>query len=844
MSDDLKAVDPRFIYEGDRAANIAFPLGGIGSGGFAISGSGRLIDWSVRNRPGLQQFNGYSHFAIKAERDGQLVDARVLNGPFDGTATGAPGLRPIFDGFGHGANRPMLAGIPHFKHVSFVGRFPVADLSFRDARFPADVRMTAFSPFIPHNDRDSSMPVAMFSFEISNPTSEPLDITLASTLGNYRCGNGEHNFSRAGAVAMLKLASRETDLPDSERGDLCIATDAEQVEHLDYHFRGQWFDDLSVFWREFAKTGPMPQRHYNEKRATRNMNHQPEHATLAAKVRIAAGETRTVRFAIGWSYPKGDLYWFNRPKPDSIMPADAENPTWTNYYATQWKDSEATVRDAFARWDDLTSATFRFRDALFGSSLPPAIIDASGGTLALLRTSTVLRLANGELWGWEGLHTQAGSCEGSCTHVWNYQQALAWLFPVLERSLRETEWRYNQLPNGGLTFRQKLPLGSSFDIIGPCADGHWGAIIKTFRDWKLSGDTPWMTQFWPGIRRAVEYAWSADNPDKWDPDKTGTLWGRQHHTLDMELFGPNSWLSSMYVAALAAAAQMAEAAGDSAFGAECAALARRGADFIDEHLFKDGYFVQQIDLHDKAVLAPFDHGRAAGVLAESVTDAYWSPEHGQLKYQVGKGCLSDQILGQWHADLAGLDGLLDDAKVVSALRAVFEHNYRDSLDDHVNPARVYGYEDEGGLLLCTWPVGAEMPIVPAPYAEEVWTGIEYAAASHMIKRGLVDEGLKVVEATRGRYDGLRRNPWNEIECGSYYVRSMSAYALINAWSGLTADFRSGVLDFKPARKGDQTLFWSAGTAWGNLVIAGGKATLNVLGGKLPAVNVSVDGVRI
>lgn len=826
MFDDLTRVDPRFIHEGERNRHIAFPLGGIGSGGFSISGSGRLIDWSIGNRPGLGQFNGYSHFAIKAERDGKLVDARVLNGPFDGIAAGAPGMRPQFDGFGHGANRPMLAGLPHFRRVRFFGRFPTADLVFSDERFPASVRLVALSPFIPHNDRDSSMPAALFAFEIDNPGRDDLDITLAGTLGNFRCGNGEHDY----ADGVLRLGSRDKDRASYEVGDVSIATDGDDVQHVNYHYRGQWFDDLSVFWREFARFGPLPERHFDEPRKSRNMYYAPEHGTLAAKVTVPAGAKRIVRFVIAWNYPVGDIYWFGRDKPDSPVP-EGPRPTWRNYYATQWADSAATARDALKRWDALAAPTLAFRDGLFGSSLPTAIVDAASSTLALLRTNTVIRLDSGELWGWEGQHALSGSCEGSCTHVWNYQQALPYLFPSLERSLRETEWRYNQLPSGGLTFRQRLPLGSGFDIIGPCADGHFGAVIKTFREWRLSGDTEWMLRFWPNIRRAIEFAWSADNSDRWDPDKTGVLWGRQHHTLDMELFGPNGWLSSMYVVALAAAAEMGRAAGDEEFAADCAAMAKRGAAFIDSTLFNGRHYVQAIALDDRKVLAPFDTGQRAGVLQEQVTDSYWSGEHGQLKYQVATGCLTDQVLGQWHADMVGLGSLLDDRKVAAALESVYRNNFRPSLADHVNPARVYALEDEGGLLLCTWPEG-EMPIVPAPYAEEVWTGLEYASSAHMIQRGLVKQGLSIVEAARDRYDGRRRNPFNDIECGSYYARSLSAWALVNAWSGLKADLEQGELAFDPAMDGDQVLVWSAGNAWGQLTISGMTARLSVLGGTI------------
>ena len=496
---------------------------------------------------------------------------------------------------------------------------------------------------------------------------------------------------------------------------------------------------------------------------------------------------RRVRFAITWNYPLGAIYWFDRAQPGDAEYA-GDPPTWRNYYATQWTDSRASGAEAFERWDELEAATSAFRDSLFGSSHPPEIIDAVSSTLGVLRSATVIRLEGGELWGWEGQHIGEGSCEGSCTHVWNYQQALAWLFPALERTLRETEFTYNQLPNGGLTFRQRLPLGSGFDIIGPCADGHFGSTIKAYREWRNSGDDAWLRRFWPNIRKSIEYAWSPDNPDRWDPDRTGVLWGKQHHTLDMELFGPNSWLTSFYLAALKAAAEMAEAVGDKDFGGECAALAKKGAAYVDSALFNGRYYAQKLDLADRSILEPFDKGRKAGVLRDSFMQAYWSEEYRQIKYQIGGGCLTDQILGQWHADLAGLGDVLSPEHVVSALRSIYRENFRPNLSDHFNPCRVYAYEDEAGLLVCSWPGGSEEPAMPVPYSEEVWTGLEYMLASHLIARGLVEEGLTIVRAARARHDGSRRNPYNDIECGSYYARSLSSYALLNAY--MWADLRS------------------------------------------------------
>ncbi len=146
-------------------------------------------------------------------------------------------------------------------------------------------------------------------------------------------------------------------------------------------------------------------------------------------------------------------------------------------------------------------------------------------------------------------------------------------------------------------------------------------------------------------------------------------------------------------------------------------------------------------------------------------------------------------------------------------------------------------------MIATYPEGIRQPMVAAPYAEEVWTGIEYMAASHLIMHGLIEEGMDIVCGARNRHDGSRRNPWNDIECGSYYARSMSAWQLVNAFSGLSADFVSGTLAFAPKVQGDYRLFWSAGSAFGTLTRKGDGLTLAVLGGSLRVAEISVDDLK-
>ncbi len=397
----------------------------------------------------------------------------------------------------------------------------------------------------------------------------------------------------------------------------------------------------------------------------------------------------------------------------------------------------------------------------------------------------MLRLEDGTFYGWEGCHPSAGCCEGSCTHVWNYQQALPFLFPRLERSMRDADYAYNLRPDGGMPFRLQLPIGSAPWEFRPCADGQFGGILKLYRDWKISGDSEWLRKLWPAAKQSLEFAWSKRNIDRWDPDKSGVLWGRQHHTLDMELFGPNSWLTGMYLGALKAGAEIAEALGDDAAAAEYRDIFARGKAWADEHLFNGEYYFQRIDLGDRSIIESYEDDLV--IQGGSALQAYWTGEHQEIKYQIGEGSSIDQVLAQWHASLYGLGEIFDPEQVKQANAAIFKYNFIPLMRDAYNPDRLYCLNDEGGLVICAWPQGVRQPVIPAPYSQETMNGFEYSAAIHMIMTGLVDEGMTCVEAVRMRYDGERRNPWNEFECGSNYARSMASYALLNAFSGFEFD---------------------------------------------------------
>ncbi|CAN7146279.1 GH116 family glycosyl-hydrolase [Devosia sp. LjRoot16] len=831
-----------FRYAGENARNVVFPLGGIGAGSIGIGGDGRLRDWEIYNRPSKGSVNGFSHFAVKAERDGKVLDTRVLHGPFQGSLTGDY-LGKHFNSFGFGVRREHMAGFPSFEAATLSGPYPVATLDFADKRFPGTVKLEAFSPYLPMESRLSSLPVAMFEFTLANTTAEPIDYTLFGCLGfEFKDQAGVTASAPDGRTALTGRSA--SDRKSIHYSELSITTDSAETSYQRHFFRGSWFDALEVYWQDINRPGRLKDRFYDDA-ATHRMSGSravAEHSTLASHVTIPAGESRTLRVAIAWYVPNASKYWVSQ---NALIGEPKDIPSvWRNYYATQWPSADAVAAEAFAGWDRLASQTKRLQAELLASTLPDPVLDAVSANLSIVKTATVLRLEDGTFYGWEGCHPDAGSCEGSCTHVWNYQQVLPFLFPDLERSMREADFFNNQVPSGGMAFRLALPLGIGTSNDRPCVDGQFGNVLKAYRDWKLTGDLAWLRSIWPEVKAAIGYAWHPDNYDKWDPEKSGVLTGRQHHTLDMELFGPSSWLNGFYLGALLAGSKMAEAVGEADTAAEFAEIYARGRRWTHDNLFNGSYFIQDVDLEDKQQLARFESKLGqSNYVRGSIYDLYWSDEHGQVKYQVGEGCEIDQVLAQWHAGLYGLGDVFEPEQFASAVRAVYQHNFKRRLGDEANPCRVFGLENEAGTLMCAWPEGAVRPAIPVPYSQESMHGFEYAFGCQLMMIGELDKAIEVFAAVRDRYRGHNRNPFNEIECGSNYARSMASYAAVLVLSGFGFDLSEGRIAFAPKlmSEGRFRSLWSTGTAWGSVAIDDGEARLTVIGGTLEVAEISICG---
>jgi uncharacterized protein (DUF608 family) len=531
---------------------------------------------------------------------------------------------------------------------------------------------------------------------------------------------------------------------------------------------------------------------------------------------------------------EGDDYgtWIAEGPPAPAEPCCPTSKYHVPWYAGRFDSLQSVVAYWRDNHDRLRGESAKFRDTFYDTTLPNEVVEAVAANLTILKSPTVLRQTDGRLWCFEGCSDNHGCCSGSCTHVWNYAQAIPHLFPDLERSLRQTEFHESQDRAGHQTFRSCLPIRPVAHSFHAAADGQLGGIMKVHREWRISGDRQWLLTIWPQVRQSLDYCIKT-----WDPRGHGVLEEPHHNTYDIEYWGPDGHCSSFYLGALTAAVEMGTFLGDDV--STYRALRDRGRAFLEEKLYNGEYFYQKVQTEGlDATFRPLDTSANGpgyrGIIAELNQQG--------PKYQYGTGCLSDGVLGFWMARVCGLEqDIVDPAKVQANLRSIHRYNLRRDLSDHANPQRpAFAMGHEGGLLLCTWPHGGA-PALPFVYSDEVWTGIEYQAASHMMMAGLVDEGLEVVRLCRDRYDGRIRNPFNEYECGHWYARALSSYALLQGLTGARYDAVDKTLYIDSRVGEDFRSFLATATGYGTVGLEHGKPFLEVKGGKIDVRHVIVSG---
>lgn len=755
-------------YSGTALHHVALPVGGIGTGSISLGGRGQLRDWELFNRP-AKGHTPASFFCLRVS-GAAGTHARVLESSL---------LEPELAG-GAGSPTP-LSGLPRFREGRFAAAYPFGQVTLSDPDLPVRATVGAFNPLVPGDADASGIPALVYRVRLENLSSEELRVDLAGNLQHVigwtaQDGVPEGNvFDRLDGGGTTMLLGRSTRVPttDPTWGTLALAVlDAPASSHRTTWARRSWGDSLLDFWDDFCEDGHLQEPPDGARVPT---------GSLVVTDRLEPGGSSETTFVVAWHVPHRRAWDHEGGTGPQVV---------GNHYADRFPDSAAVVRHVAAHLPALERRTREWVGTVLGSSLPPEAQDAVLSTTAVLASTTCLRIADGTFLGWEGSWADHGSCHGSCTHVWNYQYALEQLFPDLAWTMRSVELEWSLDPRGMMSFRAGLPLetdGAGWRV--GAADGQMGALVRLHRTWLLTGDDARLARLWPAARRALEFAWV---PGGWDADRDGLMEGCQHSTTDVEYYGPSGVNQSWYLAALAACVDLARAVGDTGFAATCAGLLRRGARLTDEVVFDGEYYAQRVlPPGSRGAIAEGLRLRSARPDADVGSDDLVDPD-----FQIGAGCTSDQLVGHTMATLSGLDTGLRPDHVRSALRAVARHNQRDDFHSHVNHLRTYAAGDDRGLVNASYPRGGR-PARPFPYATEVWTGVEYTAAVGLALVGEHSLAHRIVRQVRERHDGTSRNPFDEVECGHHYVRSMAAFGLVHGWARTVVDARADTVTVDP-----------------------------------------------
>jgi uncharacterized protein (DUF608 family) len=774
------------VYSSQKALDhIGMPIGGLCAGELYLGGDGRLWKWDIFN---------------SLQKQGDIYMKRgALDPETHDKPTNPKQGYPVDQGFEirlTDGDKSVVRTLDArgFPNITFSGEYPCGFVKYRDPSVAVEVSLEAFSPFIPLNVDDSSLPATVMKFTVKNTGSEVEKIELRGWLQNAVLNSVSQDDSMRITNRLMQdshaliLESSAISAGDAKGGSGHI--DAGPITLTDH--RESLKDKPDYGTMALGLLGPR-----EGDAGIPSLASTPEESlfgqvgpaekplgnklvgALSRKLSLKPGETQTITFVIAWDFPNLNIKGIRTPQGQ--------------YYANRFRSAAEVVEYIAENSERLFGQTQLWHDTFYNdSTLPHWLLERTVGNVSVLASSTVHRFSDGRFYGYEGVV----SCDGACSHVWQYEQAMGRLFPQLDILLRERA-----------EFNPKIAFHPDTGVIehreeygqGLAIDGQAGTILRAYRDCEMSSDNAFLTRNWSSIKMAIQCL--INQPGGRD----GMLRGAQHNTLDAKWYGPVSWLNGLYLASLRAGEEMAKVMGDDAFAQECRTIADEGSKSMVSELFNGEYFINKPD-----------------------------PAHPGVNS--GSGCEIDQVMGQSWAFQVGLGRVLPEKETRSALQAIWHYNFipdagpwREANMSFVSPTKGFAQNwfaepGEAGLLLCTFPKPDwtlekvfDMDRTDRTfYFNQFFTGFEYEVAGHMIWEGMVDQGLAIVREIRDCYDANKRNPWNEIECGSHYARSMASYGPFIAICGYEYNGPKGYLAFAPRLSAEhfQAAF-TAAEGWGS-----------------------------
>jgi non-lysosomal glucosylceramidase len=724
---------------------IGMPVGGITCGTVYLGGDGRLWLWDIfnKNQEGIEPKEVDWPYAVHA---GKKIRSR------DGACYVEPSrdIRPLDQGFAvkltyNGQTIIKRLHADDWAEIAFEATYPMATVRYTDPAIPVEIKLEAYSPFIPLNEDDSGLPVTIFSFELINKSKQPVTAVMLGWLENktgiHSADNAQHErkntrASKNGWIGVEstigdKAGSATTLKNNADYGSLCIAA-----------LQSSAFANVQL-----VGTNQLTAAHFEPgaDMLSSAAIEIPLIGSVGSQLQILPGKSSKANFAISWYFPNlqfGGIEGKGR------------------YYANRFTDAAAVmdyVKTNFAR---LSGQSKLWHQTWYNATLPWWFLERTFANTSTLATTTSHRFTSGRFYAWEGV----GACEGTCTHVWQYAQAVGRVFPALERDTRErVDLALAMMPDGGIKFRGEAEKR-------PAIDGQAGTILRIYREHQMSKDDAFLQKNWVAIKKATQFVLDQDRNHDGMEDTP------MENTLDAVWDGEIAWIVGLCIAAVKAGELMAIEVGDAAFAKVCATYVADGRRNMETQLFNGEYFIHQPDkVKGRANLGSYNT------------------------------CHIDQVYGQSWAFQVGMPRVLDQEKTLSALRSLWKYNFTPDVGPYIATHkgwRPYALAGEGGMIMNTNPRNE-----PRPYGEnqtwqlgyfhECMSGFEHQVAAHMMAEGMTDEALVLTRAIHDRYHAVKRNPFNEIECSDHYARAMASYGTFITACGFEYHGPKGYIKFAP-----------------------------------------------
>ena len=749
---------------------IGMPVGGLHAGTVYVGGDGRLWLWQIYNETFEGSDEGIDPKTI-LWNDG--TSERKI-GSRDGSAYVEPAMadnkRVLEQGFAikvvvDGKTYTRELNEDHWDEVIFKPAYPVATVEYKSKDFPASVSLTIYSPFIPLDAENSALPATILRLTIHNGTGSPMHVSVLGWLengvhklsGKANTGKRVNTVSAsAGAASVCSSFEAAADAVRSagDSGTMCFTLHGAHATA-----------------RAALDPWPVTDRHFDLPGLASASADAPDKlvAGICFAQDLAPGTSVTTNYSICWH--------FNHPHTklhELVKDADAGF-----YYGARFTDAGEVSRYIDTHFEYLTTTTELWSATWNNSTLPHWFLERTFVNIGTLATANTYRFADGRFWSWEGV----GACPGTCTHVWQYAQAMARIFPELERDLR-------QRVDLGVGFAEDS--GAIFfrgeDETRPAIDGQAGTILRFYREHQMSRDRTFLETNWPKIRKAVRFMLDQDK------NGDGMTDSPMENTLDAVWEGEIAWIVGLCIAAASAAQAMATEMNDQAFAGVCAAYVANGSKNMERDLFNGEYFIHRPD----------------AVKGRRELGSY-------------NTCHIDQIYGQSWAFQVGLPRIISREKATSALKALWKYNFTMDVGPYIKThtgGRPYALPGEGGMVMNTNPHNEQKPYGENTtwqlgYFHECMSGFEHQVAAHFMAEGMVEESLILTRVIQERYHAAKRNPFNEIECSDHYARAMASYGTFITACGFAYHGPKGYIRFAPQwNQADFKAPFTSAAGWG------------------------------